>query len=232
MPTERFGFPYIAADQAQKHVTHNAALDMLDATLGGIVASATTTIAPGSPVEGEAYIVPAGASGFGAAAAGDIAIWSGGAWAVSPPFFGRRTLALDTGIRYVFAGSFGWREGDTAGLLSGATLGLAIREATLTLTGASVTATGLLPARAIVLGVAAKTTVAITGASSYNVGDAGDGARYGGSLGIALGSNNIGVVGPFATYAAGDVIVARNGSNFTGGQVRLAALLLLPGLAV
>jgi hypothetical protein len=64
------------------------------------------------------------------------------------------------------------------------------------------------------------------------VGDGGDGSRYGGSLGIALGSSNIGVVGPFATYAPTDVIVARNGSNFTGGQVRLAALLLLPALAI
>lgn len=102
----------------------------------------------------------------------------------------------------------------------------------MTLTGASVTAAGLIPSRAIVLGVASKTTVAITGASSYNVGDSGDASRYGGSLGIAAGSSNIGVVGPFATYAATDVTVAGNGSNFTGGQVRLAALLLLPGLAV
>ena len=97
--TSRFGFPFIAADQAQKHVTHNAALDMLDATIGGVVASATTTTAPGSPVEGEAYMVPAGATGFGDADAGDVAIWTGGAWIVSPPFFGRRVLALDTGKR-------------------------------------------------------------------------------------------------------------------------------------
>lgn len=231
MSTARFAFPYIAADQAQKHVTHNAALDMLDATIGGLVASASTTTAPGSPAEGEAYIVPAAASGFGAAVAGDVAVWSGGVWIVPPPFFGRQVFALDTGRAYVYAGSFGWREGEVAGL-SGATLGLAIREATLTLSGASVTAASLIPARAIVLGVASKTIAPITGASSYNVGDSGDGSRYGGTLGIAAGSNNIGVVGPFATYAATDVIVARNGSNFSGGQVKLAALLLLPSLAV
>src|SRR5512134_3347694 len=138
MSTARFAFPYIAADQAQKHVTHNAALDMLDATIGGLVASATTTAAPGSPAEGEAYIVPAGATGFGDADADDVAVWSGGEWIASPPFFGRRAFALDTGTPYVYAGSFGWREGDVAGLASGATLGLAIREASLTLSGASV----------------------------------------------------------------------------------------------
>jgi hypothetical protein len=232
MSSARFGFPYIAADQAQKHVTHNAALDMLDATIGGLVASATTTTAPGSPAEGEAYIVPTGATGFGDAVTGDVAVWAGGAWIASAPFFGRRAYALDGGRSYVFAGSFGWREGDVAGLGSGATLGLAIREATLTLTGASVTAAGLIPTRSIVLGVASKTTVAITGASSYNVGDGTDGSRFGGTLGIAAGSSNIGVVGPFAAYSPTNVIVARNGSNFTGGQVRLAALLLLPALAV
>lgn len=233
MATIRFGFPFIAADQAQKHVTHNAALDLIDAALGGLVASATTTAAPGAPGEGEAYLLPTGATGFGSAVAGQIAVHSGGVWIASPPFFGRRVYALDTGTPWVYAGSvFGWRRGDVAGLTSGATIGLAIREATLTLSGASQSAAALLPARSIVLGVASKVTTTITGASSFNVGDSGDGSRFGGTLGLAAGSNNIGVIGPMAVYSDTAVVVARNGANFSGGVVKLAALLILPALAI
>ena len=114
MSTARFGFPYIAADQAQKHVTHNAALDMLDATIGGLVASATTTTAPGSPAEGEAYSSrparPASATPPPATSR------SGRAGYGSSP---RRSSAAAPSPRYrhalVYAGTFGWREGDVAG---------------------------------------------------------------------------------------------------------------------
>jgi hypothetical protein len=78
-----------------------------------------------------------------------------------------------------------------------------------------------IPDRAIVLGVASRTTLAITGASSYSVGISGEADKFGDLLGIALGSNNIGVIGPTAFYADTQVRVTANGSDFTGGQVRL-----------
>jgi hypothetical protein len=226
--TARFGFPYIAADQAQKHVTHNAALDTIDAAIGGLVASATTTTAPASPGEGDAYIVPAGASGFGGVAAGAVAVYAGGAWTPSPPFFGRRAYALDEGRGYVYGGAaFGWVRGDLAGGLTGASLGLVIREATLNLaSGTSQTAPGLIPTGSIVLGVSSKTVLAITGASSYMVGLSAGASEFGSGLGLAVGSTNLGMVGPFAVYANTGVVVTRAGGAFTGGRVRLAAMLL------
>jgi hypothetical protein len=206
---------------------------MLDATIGAIVASATETTAPGSPVEGESYLVPAAASGFGDAAEGDVAIWTGGAWTASPAFFSRRVLALDTGKGWIYVGSWGWREGAVAGALTGASAGLVIREAVLSgLSGSSGIATALIPARSIVLGVLSKTTVAVTGPTSYKVGDAGDAARFGSALGIAAGSSNLGVIGPMAVYADTDVRVAATSGSFTGGEVALATVLILPSLAV
>ena len=232
MATTRLGFPYIAADQAQKHVTHNAALDMIDAELGGLVASATTTTAPGSAGEGEAYIVPAGATGFGTAAAGEVAVYVGGVWFASPPFFGRRAFALDEGRGYVYGGAtFGWVRGDVAGSLSGASLGLVIREATVNLpSGTSQTAAALIPNGSIVLGVSSKTVVAITGASSYMVGLSAGASEFGSGLGLAVGSTNLGMVGPFAVYADTGVVITRAGGAFTGGRVRLAAMLLCPAM--
>lgn len=73
----------------------------------------------------------------------------------------------------------------------------------------------------IVLAVASRTTQAITGAASYGIGVAGNASQFGGSLGIAPGSSNIGVIGPTAFYANTPLRVTAAGGNFTGGKVRL-----------
>ena len=231
--TSRFGFPFIAADQAQKHVTHNAALDMLDATIGGIVASATKPPRPARRSRARPiWSRPARA----ASATPTPATSRSGPAGPGPPR--RRSSAAGSSRSipargWIYAGSWGWREGAVAGPLSGASAGLVIREAILTgLSGATVTATALIPARSIVLGVLRKPRSRSPAPASYKVGDAGDGARFGSSLGIALGSSNLGVIGPLAVYADTDVIVAPEAGHFTGGEVALAALLILPSLAV
>jgi hypothetical protein len=50
---------------------------------------------------------------------------------------------------------------------------------------------------------------------------AGNTSQFGGSLGITLGSNNIGVIGPTAFYANSAVRVTAAGGNFTAGRVRV-----------
>lgn len=97
------------------------------------------------------------------------------------------------------------------------------------LSGATVTATGLIPDRSIVLGVTSWVTEAITGATSYDVGLSG-GSNFGGALGLAEGASNVGAVGPFAVYADTDVDVTANGGAFTGGTLRLAAHLVRFGV--
>ena len=74
--------------------------------------------------------------------------------------------------------------------------------------------------------VAARTTLAITGATSYGVGTASNTTQFGNLLGIALGSTNIGVIGPSAFYANTKARVTANGSNFTAGKVRLVCYFL------
>jgi hypothetical protein len=63
------------------------------------------------------------------------------------------------------------------------------------LSGASVDTTIVIPNRAVVWCVSTRTTTAITGAASYNCGIAGETSKFGGSLGIAEGSTNAGVIG-------------------------------------
>jgi len=113
--------------------------------------------------------------------------------------------------------------------LSGAAIGMHVTEELLTgLSGASVTSTITIPDRAIVFGVSSRTVTAITGATSYDCGISGQAAKFGGALGVAVSSTNVGVIGPEAFYGATPIVLTANGGNFTGGDVRIAIQYLLP----
>lgn len=77
--------PYIAAGQAQKHITHNEAIKALDAIVQIGVIDRDLTIPPGSPVDGERYIVPALATGIWAGKDTQIAAWQDGVWMFYTP---------------------------------------------------------------------------------------------------------------------------------------------------
>lgn len=113
--------------------------------------------------------------------------------------------------------------------VSGATIGMHIAEELLTgLSGASVTSTIAIPERAIVFCVSARTVTAITGASSFDCGIAGEVTRFGGSLGVAADSINVGTINPQVFNAATPIVLTANGGDFTAGAVRIAILYLLP----
>lgn len=111
----------------------------------------------------------------------------------------------------------------------GALIGVKIIEEELTLSGASVTSTLKIPNRSICLGVASRTTQAVTGAPSYGVGVAGETTKFGGSLGAALGSSNVGVIGPTAFYADTSVVITPTSGTFSGGKVRVSIYVLTFG---
>ena len=58
--TPRLALPVIEAAQAQKHVTHNEALTLLDALTQLAVEARTLSAPPSSPAEGSCYIPAAG----------------------------------------------------------------------------------------------------------------------------------------------------------------------------
>ena len=55
--------PYLAAAQAQKHVTHNEALRILDGLVQLSVLDRDLAAPPASPADGDRYIVGSGATG-------------------------------------------------------------------------------------------------------------------------------------------------------------------------
>lgn len=223
--TANLALPYLAAAQAQKHVTHNEAIRRLDAFVQLVLESVTLAAPPLSPPEGGRWFVPAGAAGAFAGKAGRIAAFEAGAFDFLTPAEGflafirdERRLALFDGTAWV---------SPLAASAHGAAVGAAVLEEDVTLTGASVDSAFLIPDRAIVLGVSCRTVSAITGAASYQCGVAGEPGKFGAGLGIAAGSTNAGVIGPTAFYAPTPVRLTATGGAFTGGVVRLAAHLLL-----
>ena len=72
--------PYILASQAQKHVTHNEALRLLDAMVQLSVLDRTRTAPPASPADGDRHIVASGATGFWAGWDLNVAFWVDGVW--------------------------------------------------------------------------------------------------------------------------------------------------------
>ncbi len=77
--TPNLALPYIISSQAQKHVTHNEALRVLDA-LTRLVVKSTRTTPPPSPADGDCYLVDDGANDDWAGKDGHLANWIDGAW--------------------------------------------------------------------------------------------------------------------------------------------------------
>lgn len=104
MMTPNLNLPYIAAAQAQKHVTHNEAIRALDAIVQiGVVTRNLT--APPSAADGDRYIIAAGATGLWSGYEGEIAAYQDGAWMFYPPRVGWLAWIADEDRLVAFDGT-------------------------------------------------------------------------------------------------------------------------------
>jgi hypothetical protein len=108
--TPNLGLPFIEGSQAQKHVTHNEGLRILDAAIQVAVLDLTRTAPPSSPADGERHVVAAsGATGAWAGHGNAIATWQDGAWAFLVPRTGWCIWSIADNIVFVFDGTH-WRD--------------------------------------------------------------------------------------------------------------------------
>ena len=99
--------PLIAAAQAQKHVTHNEALGLLDALVHLSVKSHSLTAPPASPAAGDRQIVAAPAAGGFGGHAGEVAEFDGDHWRFLAPRAGWLAWLEDEHCPFVHDGA-GW----------------------------------------------------------------------------------------------------------------------------
>jgi hypothetical protein len=219
----RIGLPFLDAAQAQKHVTMNAALARLDMVGAARVETMGLASVPVSPVEGEAHLVPAAAGGAWIGQDGTVAVFLNGGWEFITPWAGWRLWAAsDTGF-VVYDGA-DWQLASQPTSPGGALAALRQVEIDHIIAAGSTSATTLfIPDKAIVLGVTARVTTAITGATGWSLGVTGSPTRYGSGFGISLNAFAHGVTGsPLAYFGGSSLLLTSEGSAFTGGVVRLA----------
>lgn len=226
MTTPNFVIPEIQPNQAQKHVTANEAFSVIDYAMDRTVIDATSTAPPGSPSEGDKYIVAATATGDWAGEEGKIACRSDATWIFFTPKEGWEFYDLDTSLLLRYDGS-DWQQATPGEYLSRTPFGAGVKIGSLEehltgLSGATVDTTATFPNQSLMLSATLRVTTTITGATSFDCGDAGSPSRFGGSIGVTIGQTNQGTIGPTGNYASTPVRLTANGSNFTGGAVRVA----------
>lgn len=103
--TTRWKLAYILANQAQKHITHNEAIRLLDALLHTSAISRAETDPPGSPTDADCYLVASGGTGAWEDWDGNIAYYVDGGWMKIIPQPGMRVWIEDEAILLAYDGS-------------------------------------------------------------------------------------------------------------------------------
>lgn len=83
--TPNLALPFIMPAQAQKHVTHNEAIERLDTIVQLTLESSEATVPPALPTEGQAWALGAAPTGDWSGQGGTVATWRGGGWLFVAP---------------------------------------------------------------------------------------------------------------------------------------------------
>jgi hypothetical protein len=105
--THRLGLPLLAPGQAQKDITHNEALLLIDIIGQTIAQSADLLTPPADPALGACWIVPPSATGAWSDNIHSIAGWTSNGWRFMAPQPGWRCWVIDRNHAMRFDGS-GW----------------------------------------------------------------------------------------------------------------------------
>lgn len=105
----RLTLPYIAVGQAQKEAAYVLAMDELDALVQGVVQGVGVNTPPGSPTNGQCWVVGASPTGDWAGQANRIAQRIGGGWRFYVQFTGMEFFNVADSRRYRWTGS-AWAE--------------------------------------------------------------------------------------------------------------------------
>ena len=92
--TDRLSLPLLAVAQAQKEMTHNEALALLDAAVQPVIVAVAPAAVPASPAIGQCWIVGSAASGAWAGHDGALAAWTQGGWRFVAAFEGMAVWSI------------------------------------------------------------------------------------------------------------------------------------------
>ena len=111
--TARWALPLLDAGQAQKEMTHNEAVTLLDLLAGASVVAVGTNVPPSSSVAGQCWVIGTAPTGAWAAQAQALVGWTAGGWRFLAPRDGLAVWSAADGCLAVFDGGQ-WRVGRVA----------------------------------------------------------------------------------------------------------------------
>lgn len=100
----RLDLPLLLPAQAQKHVTHNEALDRLDILVQMVVERFGAETPPDTPAEGQVWALGSAPTGVWAGHGLALASWRNGAWVFATPAAGWRVWGRDEDSFRLFSG--------------------------------------------------------------------------------------------------------------------------------
>jgi hypothetical protein len=119
LKTDRLSLPLLAVAQAQKEMTHNEALALIDALIQPVVTSVAPASVPLAPTAGQGWIVGIAATGPWAGRDNALAVWTAGGWRFASAFVGMTVWSLADSMMFRRTAT-AW----VAGALTGLTLTL------------------------------------------------------------------------------------------------------------
>lgn len=109
--TDRLALPLIVPGQAQKEMTHNEALTLIDALAQPVVQAVGITAPPAAPLPGQCWIIGTPATGVWAGHGAALALWTAGGWRFVAAFEGMTVWSLADAMVAVHRGGV-WRAGE------------------------------------------------------------------------------------------------------------------------
>ncbi|MGC6476539.1 MAG: DUF2793 domain-containing protein [Parvibaculales bacterium] len=219
MKTTHLKLPYLAADQAQKHVTVNESLRRLDALTHMQVLRFYQNTPPATPEAGDQYVIGATPTGLWQNQAGRIATYVDGAWQFSTPQNGWRIWDQQDKILRLY---------DSGKWLNLAPqfspqMGFVTTSLDHIITPGSYNDTALnIADRDLVLGIGMRVVTALPNNQSWKLGVAADAGRYGAHISGAAQTTNIGMTShPMTYYATTPLRISGQNKALTSGTIRL-----------
>jgi Protein of unknown function (DUF2793) len=108
--TSRYALPLLASGQAQKEITHNEALLLIDALAHPAIESRSLTSAPLNPQPGQIWLVADNATGDWIGKSAQLALWTTGGWRFIVPKLGMVIWSKPDGFFILFTGTV-WQIG-------------------------------------------------------------------------------------------------------------------------
>ena len=140
--TARFELPLLFAGQAQKEGFVNETTARIDAVLHGAIEGEQAT-PPAAPIDGQAWLAGAGASGVWLGQGGKIAARQAGNWLFVAPRDGMKLLNRSSGQEMRYSG--GWKTAARPVLPSGGTVIDTEARTAITAVLAALTTAGIVP---------------------------------------------------------------------------------------